>query len=493
MNNLVILPIVIPFIAGALLIFFYNRIKIQRMISLISIIGSIAVSVVLVSQVLQSGIQTLEVGGWVPPFGIVLVADLLALIMVITANLVGLACLLYSFSSIGTGRERNYYYAFFQFLFVGVCGAFLTGDIFNLFVFFEVLLISSYILIIIGGDRHQFRETIKYVLMNIISSMLFVVGVAYLYAVTGTLNMAHLSVRFAEAGPSGMLMVLSMMFFFVFAMKGALFPLYFWLPGSYTVPPTAVAALFGGLLTKVGIYAIIRTFTLIFGIEQGFTQMFFLIVAGLTMVLGVLGALATKDVNKIIVYNIISAVGFMMMGIAFNSSVALAGTLWYVTHDMIIKACLILIGGTMAYVARTSHLNQMGGLIKYHPVLGWLFFAGAIALVGVPPLSGFVGKFLLIRGGLADAHYFIIGLSLVVSLLVLFSVMRIFMLGFWGDPKQSEEAGSIRSKGLIAPAALLIAISVIVGVGAEWFLPFFQLASEQLIDPSVYVNAVLKE
>jgi multicomponent Na+:H+ antiporter subunit D len=493
MNNLVILPIIIPFIAGAILIFFYNRIWIQRFISVLSLLMSLGVSYMLGTQVYQSGIQTLEVGGWAPPFGIVLVADMLAVIMVITANLVGLACLLYSFSSIGTGRESSYYYAFFQFLFVGVCGAFLTGDIFNLFVFFEVLLISSYILIVIGGDKHQFRETIKYVIMNIISSMLFVVGVAYLYAVTGTLNMAHLSVRFAEAEPTGMLMVLAMMFFLVFAMKGALFPLYFWLPGSYTVPPTAIAALFGGLLTKVGIYAIIRTFTLIFGVEQGFTQMFFLIVAGITMLLGVFGALATKDVKKIIVYNIISAVGFMVMGIAFNSSVALTGTLMYVTHDMIIKSCLILLGGAIVYVAGTSHLNKMGGLIKYHPVMGWLLFIGTVALVGVPPLSGFVAKLLLIQGGLAGEHYFIIGLSLVASLLILFSVMRIFMLGFWGDPKQSEQAGFVSAKGLVAPAAFLVAISIILGVGAEWFLPFFQLASEQLLDPSVYVNAVLKE
>jgi multicomponent Na+:H+ antiporter subunit D len=493
MNNWVILPIVIPFIAGAFLILFYKQVRLQRIISVLSILASLGAAAVLGKQVFEMGIQKLDVGGWEAPYGIILVADMLAVLMVITANLVGLACLLYSFYSIGVEREKNYFYAFFQFLLTGVCGAFLTGDLFNLFVFFEVLLISSYALIVLGGDKKQYREAIKYIVMNMISSMLFVVAVAYLYAVMGTLNMAHLAERFAEVESSGMLIVISMLFFIVFAMKGALFPLYFWLPGSYTVPPTPIAALFGGLLTKVGIYAIIRTFTLIFGIDVGFTQTFFLIIAAVTMLLGVAGALATQGVRQIIVYNIISAVGFMLMGIAFNSPVALAGTIYYVVHDMIIKACLILLGGSLVYAAGTNRLNEMGGMIKYHPRMGWLFFTAAVALAGVPPLSGFIGKLMLIQGGLAGEHYWIIGVSLVVSLLILWSVMRIFMFGFWGDPSQSQQAASVSTRGMLMPSALLVGISVVLGLGAEWFLPYFQLAAEQLMDPSIYIEAVLKE
>jgi multicomponent Na+:H+ antiporter subunit D len=498
MNNLVILPILIPFLTGIILIFFRNQIGLQRWISGVSVLLSTTIAGFLVYSISVQGIQTLRLGGWEPPYGIILVADMFAALLVLTTYIVALACLWFAFSSIGQARERFYFYPFFQFLLVGVCGSFLTGDLFNLFVFFEVMLISSYALITLGGTKLQLRESLKYILVNIVSSIMFVAAVAYLYAITGTLNMAHLSQRIAEVEQHGLLTVVAILFLIVFSLKAGLF-LYYWLPGSYSAPPTAIAAIFAGLLTKVGIYAIFRTFTLIFYHQPEFTHHQLMAwLAVLTMLLGVIGAIAYSDVKKILVYNVIAAVGFIVFGLAVFSTTAIEGAIFYLIHDMIIKALLFLLGGAMIGIAGTSHLKKMGGLIKYHPKLGWMFFVAAVALAGVPPLSGFIGKLLIIQGGLTQGEfqpqlYWFVGVSLFSSLLILYSVMKIFMNGFWGEVKLSEKEEHGTTKGLLAPCAFLLAISIALGLGAELFYPFVEQAVETLIDPSIYIQVVLKE
>lgn len=492
MNNLVILPLLIPLITGVTLIFFNKQITVQKWISGMSAFIHLLVVLYLVQQVHQEGIQTLMLGGWVPPFGIILVADMFAALLVLTTSIVSIACLFYAFRSIGIDREKYYFYAFYQFLITGVTGAFLTGDIFNLFVFFEVMLMSSYVLIVIGGTKVQLRESLKYILVNIVSSVMFVVAVAYLYAVTGTLNMADLSVRIAEDGQSGLLTVISIMFLIVFGMKGALFPLFFWLPGSYSAPPTVISALFGGLLTKVGIYSMFRVFTLIFYHEPGITHNLIAILAAITMIIGVIGAVGQWDARKIIIYNIVTAVGFIVFGLAISSTIALTGAIFYLVHDMIIKALLLLLVGAMITVAGTSNLREMGGLIKFNPLLGWMFFIAALALAGVPPFGGFIGKFLLIQGGLAGEFYLIVALSLLSSLLILYSVMRIFMNGFWGEVKLSKQEQKGTTKGLLYPCLFLLTLSITLGLGAETVYPYISQAAETLMDPSTYINAVLK-
>ncbi|MDF0727397.1 Na+/H+ antiporter subunit D [Cytobacillus sp. S13-E01] len=491
MNNLVILPVLIPLLTGIILIFFSKYVPLQRIISTIASLLTVFASGYLVQYVFNNGIQVLQIGSWQAPFGIVLVADMLSALLVFTTSIVSLACLLYSFKAIGAAREKFYYYSVVQFLIVGVAGAFLTGDIFNLFVFFEVMLMSSYVLIVLGGTKIQLRESIKYILVNIVSSALFVVAVAYLYAVTGTLNMADLSVRISEVGDEGIITVISILFLIVFGMKGAIFPLFFWLPGSYQAPPTPVTALFGALLTKVGVYSIIRVFTLIFNQDVAFTHQFIGVLAGLTIIIGVIGAVSYWDVKKIIIYNIMTAVGVILAGLAAFSTTALAGSIFYIVHDMIIKGALFLLVGVMIVITGTSNLRQMGGLIKHHPFLGWMFFVAAIALAGIPPLSGFVGKLLIVTGGFESEDYWLSGLVLLSSLLVLYSVFKIFMNGFWGETKlqKSEEKGS--TKGLLFPCALLLVLSIVLGVGADWFYPYFYLAAETIMNPSIYIQAVL--
>lgn len=493
MNNLIILPILIPLMAGIILLFLKEQVQIQRWISGIATIFNVLVVMLLVHTVSLNGIQVIELGSWPAPFGIVLVADMFAALLVLTTMVVGLACLFYAFHSIGEAREKNYFYAFFQFILVGVAGSFLTGDIFNLFVMFEVMLISSYALITLGGTRQQLRESIKYILINIVSSVLFVASVAYLYGVIGTLNFAHLSVRVASLDDpqGGIISVVAILFLIVFSLKAGLF-LYFWLPGSYSVPPAVIAALFGGLLTKVGIYAIFRIFTLIFYHEPSITHFTIMAwMAGITMVIGMIGAIAHWDVKKILAYNIVYAVGFIIFGLAIFNQVALEGAIFYLLHDMFVKALLFLLAGAMIGIAGTSYLKNMGGLIKNHPMLGWMFFIAALALAGVPPLSGFIGKLLIVQGGLTDGFYWLVGLSLLTSLLILYSIMKIFMNGFWGEVKLSKEEQKASAKGLLAPCAFLLILSIGLGLGAEWvYDQYIREAAITLLDPAIYIDAV---
>ncbi|EGL82282.1 NADH/Ubiquinone/plastoquinone (complex I) [Caldalkalibacillus thermarum TA2.A1] len=491
MNNLVIVPILLPFIIGVVLIFFSKHRTVQHVISAVAVTMLLAVSIYLAYVVYHEGIQTLELGNWPAPFGIVLVADLFAAMMVILCAIVGFVCLFFAFKTIHPDREKFYFYPFYFFLLTGVNGAFLTGDLFNLFVFFEVMLIASYILIVFGGTKYQLRESFKYVAINIFSSILFIVGIAYLYGVTGTLNMAHIAERVAEADQQGILNVIAIVLLLVFAIKGALFPLYFWLPRSYFGPPAAIAALFGGLLTKVGIYAIIRTFTLIFTHDPAFTHNIILALAGATMFFGVLGAVSQFDFKRILSYHIISQVGYMVMGLGIYTPLALAGAIYYIAHHIIVKAALFLFAGATQKVTGTTDLHKMGGLLKTHPWLGWLFLVAALSLAGIPPLSGFFSKFALILAGLEEGRWFIVFVSLVVGLLTLFSMMKIFMYAFWREQKHSEEQARTRVSGLLWPIAPLIVLTIGLGLGAEPIFRFSLEVAEQILDPTVYIRAVL--
>ncbi|WP_110113723.1 Na+/H+ antiporter subunit D [Bacillus sp. CGMCC 1.16541] len=493
MTNFVIFPLLIPLLTAITLLILKNQIGLQKIISALSLIVNIGLSLYLVQIVFENGIQTHELGGWTPPFGIVLVADMFSALLVLTTNVVSLCCVLYAFRSIGEDREKFYFYGAVQFLITGVIGAFLTGDIFNLFVFFEVFLMASYVLIVLGGTKIQLRESLKYILVNIISSALFVIAVAYLYAVTGTLNMADLSARVSEAGQPGLLTGIGLLFFVVFGLKAALFPMFFWLPGSYSAPPTAVLALFGALLTKVGVYSIFRLFTLIFYHEPQFTHEIIGWVALLTIVVGSIGAIAYWDVNKIIIYNIIIAVGVIVYGVTLTTPEGLAGSIYYLIHDMVIKGALFLLAGAIIVITGTSNIKNMGGLIKNHPQLGWMFFIATVSLAGIPPLSGFIGKFLLVQGGLESESYTFVAVLLVSSLLVLYSAMKIFMNCFWREPKLTAQEEKGTTKGLLYPSAILLAISVFLGVGAEFVYPYISMAAETLMDPSVYIQSVLKE
>lgn len=494
MNNLVVLPIIVPFIIGAVLIIFAKHHKLQRIISGITAIGMLLFSIYLATIVYQDGIIVMEAGNWSAPFGIVLVADTLATLMVLLTSLISAACLFFAFKTITPKREKFFFYPFYFFLLVGVNGAFLTGDIFNLFVFFEVMLMASYALIVNGGTKYQLRESFKYIIINVFSSALFVIAIAWLYSVTGTLNMAHIAERVAELEQTGILNTIAMLFFIVFAIKGALFPLYFWLPKSYFGPPAAIAALFGGLLTKVGIYAIIRVFTLIFHHELNYTHKGVIVtIAGFTMLLGVLGAVSQFDFKRILSYHIISQVGYMVMGLGVYTPLAVAGAIFYIVHHMIVKTALFLFSGAAKSVTGTTDLKKMGGLLKTHPALAWLFFISAISLAGIPPFSGFFSKFPIILAAFEEKQYIVAGVALLVGLLTLFSMMKIFGYAFWGKQKHTSEQAKAPIGKLLVPIVPLVALTIVLGLAAE---PIFQYSLEvagQIMDPSIYIESVLKE
>lgn len=493
MNNFLLFPIIIPFFFAMILMFGQKRIAYQRITTLLGLVISIICAVGLVVKVYEHGPQIVTFGNWPVPFGITMVSDMLSALLVLTTLLLAFFIVWYGFSSIGKEREQFFYYPGVMFIITGVNGAFTTGDIFNLFVFFEVLLMASYLLIVLGGEKAQLRESIKYILVNVISSAFFVITVAYLYSVVGTLNMADISLKIAEINQPGIITVIAVLFLLVFGMKAAIFPIYFWLPGAYAAPPIPVLALFGALLTKVGVYAITRTYTLFFTHDLAYTHELLLILAILTVVAGCIGALAHFDVKQIIIYNIVIAVGVILFGVAQMNETAIEGAIFYLIHDMIIKAALFMLIGIIIYVTGTTNLRKMGGLIQTYPALGWFFLIASLGLVGVPPLSGFIGKLLIIQGGFQAGNIWASLLILASSIVVLLSVMRIFIYAFWGEQGQlSSEVQKKKYNRLFIPTVLLVVLSMFYGICTEWLTPFMGDAAKLLTDPSIYTDAVMK-
>ena len=492
MINFLLIPILIPFIVGMVLMFLQKNIPLQRFITLVTLAAASVVAFAVMLKVQADGILTVTFGNWPAPFGITMVADGMSTMLVFTSLVLAFFIAWYSFETIGTGREKHFYYPGLMFILTGVTGAFTTGDIFNLFVFFEVLLMSSYLLIVLGGEKKQLRESIKYILVNVVSSALFVIAVAFLYSVVGTLSMADISVKIADIGQPGIVTTLAVLFLMVFGLKAAVFPLYFWLPSSYGAAPMPVLALFGALLTKVGIYAITRVYTLFFVHDLSFTHELLMVLAILTIVFGCIGALATFNAKQIIIYNIVIAVGVILFGVAQMNETAIEGALFYLVHDMIIKAALFMLVGVLIYVTGTANLRKMGGLMKTYPIFGWVYLIAAFGLAGIPPLSGFVGKLLIVQGGFEAGNVWLTIILLASSLIVLLSVIRIFLYAFWGEEGQIVAINKGSYRNMMWPTILLVMLSVVYGVGAEWLVPFMDSAAKTLMDPSIYVDAVMK-
>ncbi|MFS0688916.1 Na+/H+ antiporter subunit D [Sporosarcina sp. 179-K 8C2 HS] len=493
MINLPLLPIILPFLFAILLLFFKENIRIQRALSLVGVIISLIASFYLLVTVKSEGVLAVTLGSWPAPFGISMVSDMFSALLVTTTLLITLFVVVYSFTAIGEERERYFYYPAILFMVTGVNGAFTTGDIFNMFVFFEVLLIASYLLIVLGGEKKQLSESIKYILVNVVSSALFVITVAYLYSVVGTLNMADISVKIAEVGQPGIITVIAVLMLIVFGVKGAIFPLYFWLPGSYAAPPIPVLALFGALLTKVGVYAIMRTYTLFFVHNVGVTHEILMVVSVLTVIVGCVGALAYFDLKQIIIYNIVIAVGVILFGAAQMNEAGISGAIFYLVHDMLIKGALFLLIGIIIYVTGTSNLRKMGGLMKTHAPLGWFYLIAAFGLAGIPPLSGFIGKLLIAQGAFQAGNIWGSIIILASSLIVLLSVIRIFIYAFWGEPVELPKTKRKPYARMMLPTIVLVVLSVFYGVGTEWIIPYVTDATDVLLQPSIYIDAVLKE
>lgn len=490
MNNLIVMLMFIPLLVGVILVFFPKQLNFQRVMTFLASLANLIISIRLLKQIQIDGILKIEFGNWESPFGILFVADSFAVLLVLTTSLISGIILLYAAHSIGEKREELYFYPFMNFLIAGVNGSFLTGDLFNLFVTFEVMLLASYALITLGANKKQLQESIKYVAINVLASSLFLIAIAYLYGAVGTLNMAHIASRLQESGQTPLLTVISLCFLIVFSLKSGLL-LYQWLPGSYSTPPTAIAALFGALLTKVGIYSIYRVFTLIFYHEPQVTHLIIGIMAVLTIIGGSLGAIAYADVRYVVSYNVVIAVGFILAALAIFTLPSMTGAIYYLLHDMIVKALLFLLIGTVVYLTHTSKVEDMSGLIRNYPLLGWMFFITVLSLTGIPPLSGFLGKVLVGQGALEAGSYVLLTVTFLSSLVVLYSLLRVFMGTFWGETIISEEEQKPLKWQLLLPSGLLVILTLLLGLFPEAISPFVDDAAHTLMNPDVYIQAIL--
>jgi multicomponent Na+:H+ antiporter subunit D len=489
MTLLVALPILIPLGTGTVCLLCWGHIRQQRVISVVSGGANLLAAMTLLLRVRADGILVSMMGNWPPPFGIALVADLLSSIMVVLSATMGLTVLLYSFGDIDRRREQGGYYPLFHLLLMGINGSFLTGDLFNLFVFFEVMLIASYVLLSLGGEPGQLQESFKYLVLNLLASTVFVASVGILYAVTGTLNMADLALKIEQTEQSGLMTALSMLFLFVFGVKAAIFPLFFWLPDAYPEPPSAVSAIFGGLLTKVGVYTLIRTFTLLFVQDTAFTHSLILVLAALTMIIGVLGAIVQNHFKRILSYHIISQIGYMILGLGLYTPLALAGSIFYIIHHITVKTALFLISGITERATGSQELKEMGGLLNTYPAVATLFMLAALSLAGLPPFSGFFAKLALLTAGVQEAQYIYVSVALLGSLLTLVSMSKIYVYVFWGEGKP-ERTRAVRHMDLLLPTAFLVLITVALGLVGEPVLQLAQQAAMQLLSREAYIEAV---
>jgi multicomponent Na+:H+ antiporter subunit D len=492
MDVLLVLPILIPFGTAILCILAWNHVLWQRMFTLAGMSGLLITGGVLLYSISENGIQATQMGGWDAPFGITLVADLFSAIMVLITGLMGFVIALYSLSSMDRNREKFGYYPLFCILLMGVCGAFLTGDIFNLYVWFEVLLISSFVLLALGGEGRQLASAIQYVTINLLSSAFFLMAAGMLYAVTGTLNMADLHEQILQVHQPGLVNILALMFLVAFGIKAAIFPLFFWLPVSYHTPPVPVSAIFAALLTKVGVYALIRVFTLLFVQDMGGIHTLMLVLAAFTMITGVLGAVAQFNFRSLLAFHIVSQIGYMLMGLGLFTPLALAGAIYFLVHNIIAKTNLFLISGVVHKTQHSYDLKKLGGLYKTHPLLAVLFLIPALSLAGLPPLSGFWGKLMLIRAGLDAGDYPIVAVALFVSLWTLYSMIKIWNEVFLKDAPEPSVAPVYRQSAvLLIPVITLAVITVLLGLAANPVFNLVQEAAKQLLEPSDYISAVM--
>ncbi len=444
------LPVLLPLLgAAAALLVGGRHPQIQRTLSILVLAAVLTVSVLLLVIADADGAASVSVGGWPVPLGIVLVVDRLSALMLVVAATVALGVLVFAVGQgSADGDEEtpiSIFHPTFLVLIAGVANAFLAGDLFNLYVGFEILLTASYVLLTLGGSAPRIRAGITYIVVSLLSSVLFLAAIALVYAATGTVNLAELAIRLQEL-PDGTQLLLQSMLLIAFAIKAAVFPLSAWLPDSYPTAPAPVTAVFAGLLTKVGVYAIIRTQTLLF--PGGALDDVLMWAALATMLIGILGAVAQTDIRRILSFTLVSHIGYLVFGIALATTAGLAGAIFYVVHHIAIQTTLFLVAGLVERQGGSTSVDRLGGLATASPLLAVLYFVPAMNLAGIPPFSGFIGKIGLLEAGIADGSWLSVVLVVggaLTSLLTLVAVSRVWNRAFWrplAQPPAQESAGA---------------------------------------------------
>jgi multicomponent Na+:H+ antiporter subunit D len=532
MRYLVPLPVLLPlFAVGVKFLLGPRRSRVQNYISLSVLLADTVISTILLIEADRHGPIVVQVGSFSAPLGISLVVDRFSGLMLAISSAVTLCVLVYSQSQrsadeneVETGAPLAVFYPTYLVLAAGIADSFLAGDLFNLYVGFEVMLTASYVLMTIGGTDARIRHGAVYIMVGAASSLLFVAAIAVAYAACGTVNLADLAVRLAGVAPAARLAV-QLLLITVFAVKAAVFPLSAWLPDSYPTAPAPVTAVFAGLLTKVGVYSLIRVQTLLFPHERQAPLLY--TVAALSMIIGILGAVAQADLKRLLSFTLVSHVGFLVLGLAIGSVRALSGALFYAITHITVQTSLFLVTGLIERREGTADFGRLAGLARLAPVLGVLYFIPAMNLAGIPPLSGFLAKFALLQAAAEDGGvgaYLMIAAMLLTSLLTLYAMTKVWARAFWRTPGDglgkarerqivlpgSSTAVVIRSTvggargiggrristsesypiGMLGVTVALILLSLAYTVWAGPIADFTQRAAAELLDPSAYIDAV---
>lgn len=460
--------------------------------SLVAALTGLGAAFALVAATAQGQVHALHAGDWPSPYGIVLVVDGFSALMLAVCQLVVVASIIFAHRTLSARYRRRHLYALISTLSLGTSGAFLTGDLFNLYVWFEVLLLSSFSLMAMIGGREARDGTWRYVVINLVSSLLFLIGAGLIYGKTGTLNFADLHLKFQDAESSFLIDSSAALLFGAFGIKAALIPLAFWLPASYPNVPTALSALFAGLLTKVGLYAFYRVFGMVFVIDGSFPHQNILFgLAILTMVGGVLGAVAQGDMRRILSFHIISQVGYMALALALFTPLAIAAGIFYLVHHIVVKANLFLVTGLVESHAGTSKLNELSGVARSSALIASLFAIPALSLAGLPPLSGFFAKFALLRASLDVANWLAAAAIILVGLCTIFSMLKIWRYAFWGQASPHSEQFPRPLASLALTSGTLGAVTIALGLACGPAFGLAEQAAASLLDPSAYLEAVL--
>ena len=435
MTSLIPLVVLIPLGSAALALALPGRRRAQQLVTVAALTAVVALSGAFMWMVDQHGTLVMQVGGWAAPFGISLVVDRLSALMLTVSAVVLLGVLLFSLGQgLADGDDEtpvSIYYPTYLVLGAGVCNAFIAGDLFNLYVGFEILLVASYVLITLGGTGPRIRAGVTYVVVSLVSSILFLASIALVYAATGTVNIAQLTLRIAEL-PSSVQLMLNLALLIAFGIKAAVFPLAFWLPDSYPTAPAPVTAVFAGLLTKVGVYAIIRSQTQLFPYSS--VDKLLLVIAALTLLVGILGAVSQLDIKRLLSFTLISHIGYLIFGIGMATSAGYSATIYYIAHHIIVQTTLFLAVGLVERQGGTTSLTTLGGMLRAAPVVAVLFFIPMLNLGGIPPFSGFIGKLGLFTAAAelgTPGGYWLMGVGALVSLLTLYALARAWSLAFW--------------------------------------------------------------
>ncbi|WEX78351.1 Na+/H+ antiporter subunit D [Sinorhizobium numidicum] len=487
---LVILPVAWCLAVGAFLVMLRRPIGFHPVIAIAGLAGLVLIDGLLLEHVATNGPVTMVMGRWLPPFGIAFTVDLTGALFALAGALVAFAAGVFSLADINDSGRRYGFYPFLMLLMAGVSGAFLTGDVFNLYVWFEVLLISSFGLLVLGSEREQIDGTVKYGFLNLVATTLFLTATGYLYAIFGTLNMADVARKAEALRDSAPLMTLTALYMLAFCMKAAAFPVNFWLPASYHTPRVVVSALFAGLLTKVGIYALIRVMVMLFPVEREELSFVLALAGAVTMIVGVLGALAQTDFRRILGYLIVSGIGSMLAGIAIGGPGGIGGAIFYALHSMLVMTGLYFASGIAMRLGASSSIATLAGLYRKHAGFAALTLMLCFAVSGLPPFSGFWPKVMLVKAALDIGAWWLAAALLLVGFLTMIVTGRLFLFAYWREEDVATGETAPPSPATLAPLAALVLLTLGIGLYPEPLLSAIQSAAAGLAEPSAYLNSV---